>query len=319
MICSTVSEIFQVMLAHQQLIERNEENQQEPGVRPVMLRRLSTSQPLSPSQSHDQSHDQREVEDLPSRDDVDTSPVRTDHWSKEIRRRPSDTDDIKEQIDRQFLSMSTNLHPVTNTGLTSYQQPNVQRITREEAIKRDRMKPVPIQVLVPLEEKNVAITRSKPKHKPPPLILQDDVNDTGRPKPVVQQHDKRGKHSLVEMENGDGDYEDDDLDMIVASVNIEGLSTHDGNVQRQMLDNTKGVTVSDHLNILIPKGKSRQSIEYLQFSSQSDSHTTSFDPYSTPTVSPSKDLQYSPSELLSLRVSNGINLCVLCIIILHII
>ena len=314
MICSTVSEIFQVMLAHQQLIERNEENQQEPGVRPVMLHRLSTSQPLSPSQSHDQSHDQREVEDLPSRDDVDTSPVRTDHWSKEIHRRPSDTDDIKEQIDRQFLSMSTNLHPVTTSGLTSYQQPNVQRITRQEAIKRDRMKPVPIQVLVPLEETNVAITRSKPK--PPPLNLQVDVNDTGRPKRVVQQHDK---HSLVEMENGDSDYEDDDLDMIVPSLNIEGLSRHDGNVQRQILDDTKGVTVSDHLNILVPKGKCRQSIEYLQFFSQSDSYTTSFDPYSTPTVSPSKDLQYSPSDLLSLRVSNGINLCVLCTIILHII
>ena len=314
MICSAVSEIFQVMLAHQQLLERNEENQQEPGVRPVMLRRLSTSQPLSPSQSHDQSHDQREVEDLPSRDDLDTSPVRTDHWSKEIHQRLSDTDDIKEQIDRQFLSMSTNLHPVTTSGLTSYQQPNVQRITREEAIKRDRMKPVSIQVLVPLEEKNVAITRSKPK--PPPLNLQNDVNDTGRPTLVVQQHDK---HSLVEMENGDSDYEDDDLDMIVVPLNIDGLSRHDGNVQRQMLDDTKGVTVSDHLNILIPKGKSRQPIEYLQFSSQSDSHTTSFDPYSTPTVSPSRDLQYSPSDLLSLRVSNGINLCVLCIIILHII
>ena len=219
-------------MAHQQAKEKEEETLQEPGVKPVMLHRLSTSPP-----THGKEVGKGTKEDV----DFEDRSSRTTSKNKELQ----------DQIDRQFSIVSDPIPPQTvQPSFEPIQKPRIRRITREEAMKK----------AVPLS-------------RPP------------------QSH-------CVEEDS------EDDLPQLVPPLQIDKVSYHDGKVHSQTLEDTTGVVVSDHLDILIPKGKMRQSIE--NFWDSTDGQAT---PMTPPTNLPSpghcsnsKSLSPTPSDLLALRV-----------------
>ena len=98
----------------------------------------------------------------------------------------------------------------------------------------------------------------------------------------------------------DSDSDDDDTMIMVAPLQVNRIFAHDGGVHHQPLEDTTDVIVRDRSEILVPKGKSRPSIESFW-----DMPTDEEPIPKTPILSHNSELSrssFSPSELLSLRV-----------------
>ena len=237
----SVDEIFRLLLAQKQARERENEEQQEPGLRPVMVDRLTTSPSgMVHSSSAEQDisrHSREDTKPRRRRSNIENSPKKSEVWTRgEIRRHSYDNP--HDVLDRQFSAMYDNQPSLP--AAVSYQQPRIKRRSRD---------------------------------------MTTSIS--------TKDHDS-----------------DDDV-LISPLQRVNPFNVHDGNIQRQLLGDTKGITVSDRMDILVPKGKTRSSI----LTNHSVSQPTPLQISSTHqflTTSPGSPLRMggvmSPNELLTFKV-----------------
>ncbi len=106
----------------------------------------------------------------------------------------------------------------------------------------------------------------------------------------------RGKQTFIRKSLSTESSSEEDTVIIMAPLQINKLSTHDGQIYHQPLEDASEVIVGDRSEMLVPKGRLRPSIESFWDSPTDD------EPVTTPIQSRSRGSSSSPSELLSLRV-----------------
>ena len=236
----SVDEIFRLLLAQKQARERENEEQQEPGLRPVMVDRLTTSPSgMVHSSSAEQDisrHSREDTKPRRRRSNIENSPQKSEVWTRgEIRRHSYDNP--HDVLDRQFSAMYDNQPSLP--AAVSYQQPRIKRRSRD---------------------------------------MTTSIS--------TKDHDS-----------------DDDV-LISPLQRVNPFNIHDGNIQCQLLEDTKGITVSDRMDILVPKGKTRASILTTHSVSQPTPLQTSTHQFLT--TSPGSPLRMggvmSPNELLTFKV-----------------
>lgn len=236
----SVDEIFRLLLAQKQARELENEERQEPGVRPVMIHRLATSPSgVVHSSSAEQDISRHSREDTKSgrrRSNVEISPLKPEVGTREIRRHSYDNP--HDVLDRQFSAMYSDNQPSLPAAVSS-QQPRIKRKSRD---------------------------------------MTTSIS--------IKDHDS------------------DDEVLVSPLQRVDPFNIHDGNIQHQLLGDTKGITVPDRLDILVPKGKTRSSILTTQSASQPAPLQTSIFPlFTTPPSSPLKmGGVKSPNELLTFKV-----------------
>lgn len=279
-----MGEVFQRLQAQQEARAREQEaREQAAGVRPVMLRRLSTHA-ATPNRA-DASESRREREEVregEAIDRVDRGPVGREQDTREngpvllhdnpephypppaVRAIHSPAAD---EIDRQFSSVFT--PPTSPSGPTSLQQPRVRRVVREDKLAGEGHHHRRIQPQQHLEE------------------------------------EEEEEEALVEL-----------MPPLQASHGYH----HDGNVQLQQLEDTSGVKVPDRRDILVPKRDHRPSLLQNGHSLFSppppakrssspvppppSTHAQHCSTGPTPTQSPPHtSVVRSPSDLLAMKVS----------------
>lgn len=236
----SVDEIFRLLLAQKQARERENEEQQEPGVRPVMIHRLTTSPSgvvhSSSAEQDIRRHSREDTKPSRRRSNVEISPQEPEVWTRETRRHSYDNP--HDVLDRQFSAMYDN-QPSLLAAVSS-QQPRIKRKSRD---------------------------------------MTTSISTK--------------------------DHDSDDEVLINPLQRVVPFNIHDGNIQHQLLGDTKGITVSDRLDILVPKGKTRSSILTTRSASQPTPLQISSTLESFTTL-PSSPLRMggvkSPNELLTFKV-----------------
>ena len=283
-IYTSLNEVFQRLKLQQEAKAREQE--EEPGVRPQMLRRLSTSKKTDGPESRREREEQGSRVSLNARRTAHTAGADTPHFTLDpppvghrattsnaptnhitVHTSPIHTSSfhspVADEIDRQFSSVFTPpTSPTTTT--TSLQHPKVKRISREE----DQ-------------------TRNPARHQ----------DRSFQPSQQLQE------------ENAEDDEESDELSVELQSpLQASHGHQHDGNVRQQQLEDTTGVQVGDKLNILVPKRDARPSLVMqnghsifspppaLQLQQSSNKKQPPHSPPPNPVVK-------SPSELLAMMVS----------------
>ena len=211
-ISTSVNEVFQRLQAQQEAKAREQE--EEPGVRPHMLRRLST--PKKPDDPELRRGNER-VTAVAASHPLNSSHPSNSH-SLDISNSSHPTSfsspvhsPVVDEIDRQFSSVFTPpTSPTTTT--TSLQQPKVRRVSREER---------------PVEN-----TMQQQRFQLPQQLTEED-------------EEEESDESMVELQ---------------APLKVSHGHHHDGNVHQQMLEDTKGVKISDRRDILVPKRDTRPSL-----------------------------------------------------------
>ena len=257
--------MFQRLQAQQDAKAREQE--EEPGVRPHMLRRMSTQKkPDDPGPRRPNESSGRITPVAPlnishppnsrSSNSLSHTTSNSSHLTSYASYSSPVQSPVADEIDRQFSSVFTPpTSPTTTT--TSLQQPKVRRVSREER---------------PVEN-----TIQQLRFQPPQRLAEED------------EEDSTSDESTIELQ---------------APLTVSHGHHHDGNVHQQALEDTKGVKISDRRDILVPKREARPSLLMQNVFSPPPAITqpSTVVPRSD-TSQPSSPPVRSPSELLSMAVS----------------